>query len=116
MGNKLIIVMDEIEGGREDHICHDGEGGCLFYSNLPWTKDTMCKTLWKTPPIGRTSLASLCRYYDTRNVHVIECRDEELNSKIEAIIGEKKQGENNGEKDFESYKKIYDQFFWVNTL
>lgn len=67
---KLVITMPAKEGDIK-HICY--EGGCPFFLQ---TKDgdmgLICKTLWSTPPKGKSQLASLCNYYDTKNITIEE--------------------------------------------
>ena len=72
---KLVIIMDEKDGDT-DHICN--EDACPFYSK---TKDgdmgILCKKLWATPPKGKSSLSSLCNYYDVQNLVIAEVDDDE---------------------------------------
>jgi hypothetical protein len=67
---KLVIIMDSKEGDTK-HICN--QKSCPFFSK---TEDgdmgILCEKLWTTPPKGKSSLASLCNYYDVQNLTIAE--------------------------------------------
>lgn len=69
---KLVIIMDSKEGDTK-HICN--QEACPFYSK---TEDgdigILCKKLWATPPKGKSSLASLCNYYDVQKLTIAEAK------------------------------------------
>jgi hypothetical protein len=83
MSKKLIIVLDE-KPSDVKHRCNSDE--CPFY-NSGQNRNSVCYALWRTHPTGQSPLASLCNYYDTKNLHIIESTtDEELNNKLDEII------------------------------
>ena len=67
---KLVIIMDSKEGDT-NHICN--QKSCPFYSKTEeGDMGILCKKLWATPPKGKSSLASLCNYYDIQNLIIAE--------------------------------------------
>lgn len=66
---KLIIVLPE-KAPDTKHICF--EGGCPFHQ--PNQKNgSICKALWENPPAHIDNpLASLCNYYNTKDVTIME--------------------------------------------
>jgi hypothetical protein len=86
MSKKLIIVLNE-KSPDVKHICNSD--GCPFFTPNQ-SKNSFCYALWSTPPLGRNSLASLCNYYDTTDLHIIEnTTNEELNNILDEIIKDK---------------------------
>lgn len=86
MSKKVIIVLEEKTPDGK-HRCNSE--GCPFYSTGQ-KRNSVCYALWSTPPIGKNSLASLCNYYDTTNLHIIESTtDEKLNKRLDKIINKK---------------------------
>lgn len=72
----LIIVLSEKEPDTK-HICF--EGGCPFHQQNQ-KKSSICRTLWENPPAHIDNpLASLCNYYDTKNVTIAEVDGDLLN-------------------------------------
>ena len=83
MNKKLIIVLNEKTPDGK-HRCNSDE--CPFY-NSGFNGNSVCNALWRTPPVGQHPLASLCNYYDTTNLHIIEsATNEELNNIFDEII------------------------------
>lgn len=72
---KLVIILSE-KAPDTKHICF--EGGCLFYqANQP--EKSVCRALWKNPPAHVANpLASLCNYYNTRDITIAEVESEWL--------------------------------------
>lgn len=77
---KLVMILNE-KPGDTGHICY--RGGCPFFTGDK--QDGVCLALWKTNPIGKNSLASLCNYYNTRDFKIIEVTDEVGIKKVEEI-------------------------------
>lgn len=82
MSKKLIIVLNE----KSPEYSNCKAGVCPFSSSNS-SNNSICHALWSTPPVGRDSLASLCNYYDTTNLYIIEnTTNEELNNMLDEII------------------------------
>lgn len=66
---KLVIILPE-KAPDTKHICF--EGGCPFYQeNQP--KKSICRELWENNPAHIANpLASLCDYYNTKDVTIVE--------------------------------------------
>lgn len=78
---KLVIIMNAKEGDT-NHICNEVD--CPFYHEKEdGSMGTFCETFWSTPPVGKSSLASLCNYYDVQNVIIAEV---DGNATIDEII------------------------------
>jgi hypothetical protein len=71
---KALVFVMKPKNGDTKHPCY--EGGCPFYST---TSDgdmgAICKALWSTSPSGKNSLASLCNYYDVKNLIIAEVNE-----------------------------------------
>ena len=72
---KLVIILPE-KAPNTKHICF--EGGCPFYQeNQP--KKSICRELWENNPAHIANpLASLCDYYNTKDVTIVEVESEWL--------------------------------------
>lgn len=75
----LVITLPE-KGPDTRHICN--AENCPFYQDGQPIK-SICYALWSNPPKGVTNpLASICNYYDTRNVKIVEVDSDALENLI----------------------------------
>ena len=68
---KALVFIMKPKNRDTKHTCY--EGGCPFYSKTSnGDMGAICKALWSTSPSGKNSLASLCNYYDVKNLIIAE--------------------------------------------
>lgn len=75
----LVIILPEKEPDTR-HMCN--AENCPFYQDGQ-PIESICYALWSNPPKGVTNpLASICNYYDTRNVKIVEVDSDALENLI----------------------------------
>lgn len=95
---RLIMVLDEAPDEFKygtQHICH--KDGCPFFGSL--RNKGICGALWNTTanaPQSRPghSNMSLCRYYNTKDVHIFEVEGEATIAELMTAAEEFEENDN----------------------
>lgn len=83
---KLVIILPE-KLPDSKHICF--ESGCPFFQKGQPNK-SICNILWSNKPgLANNSLASLCNYYDTRDITIAEVDSEQIDYILSNYINKK---------------------------